>query len=252
MDMNKEGAGLRILLAEDNLFNQQIAALTLQKNGYVVDIATSGRQTIEKWMDGHYDLILMDVEMPDIDGLEATAAIRRMEKQRGGHIPIFAVSAHRRDSYMDKCIAAGMDDYIAKPIKPEDLAEKITGYAAKTTLARPNSAEAGLLFDLSSLRGIFSENEVRELARLFLKRGAEVVGKIDEAITKKDMVSLRLMAHQLKGSSSQMYAEPLTRVAAKMEDLAEHGEIEGAGVLFTEMKAVFEKVTKAMEKEMQG
>lgn len=250
--MNKEEAGLRILLAEDNQFNQQITTLTLQKRGYVVDVAASGRQAIEKWMDGHYDLILMDVEMPDIDGLEATAAIRRIEKGKGGHIPIFAVSGHHKSSYMDKCIAAGMDDYISKPIKPEDLAQKITGYAAKTTLARPNSAVEGLLFDLSSLRGIFSENEVRELALLFMKRGTEVVGKIGEAITKKDIVSLRLMAHQLKGSSSQIYAEPLTRVAAKMEDLAEHGEVTGAGALFTEMKAIFEEVCKALEKEIQG
>lgn len=250
--MLNDVSGVRILLAEDNQFNQQITTITLQKHGFMVDVADSGRQTIEKWIDGRYDLILMDLEMPDIDGLEATAAIRRIEKGKGGHIPIFAVSAHRRASHMDRCIAAGMDDYIVKPINAEDLYMKIKNYASKTAPASPNGAERDVLFDLSALRDMFSESEVREFVALFLKRGREMVGEIGAAITKKDVVSLRLKAHQLKGSSSQIHAGPLTRVAAEMEDLAEKGEIAGANLIFIEMKAVFEKAATALEKETQA
>jgi CheY-like chemotaxis protein len=252
MDMRKDGAGFRILLAEDNFFNQQITTLTLQKRGYVVDIAGSGRQTIEKWMDNLYDLILMDLEMPDLDGLEAAEAIRRMEKEKGGHIPIFAVSAHSRASHMDKCIAAGMDDYIAKPIGADELGIKISNYAAKTAKTGVNGAAKGLLFDLSSLRGMFSKDEMRGLARLFLNRGKEQILEIGAAITKGDVGLVRLKAHQLKGSSSQFHADALTSVAARMEELAEKGEIAGADALFTDMKARFEEISKALEKEIEG
>lgn len=250
--MTKDGTGLKILLAEDNHFNQQITTITLQKHGYAVDVADSGRQTIEKWMAGHYDLILMDLEMPDLDGLEATAAIRRIEKERGGHIPIFAVSAHHRASHLDKCIAAGMDDYMAKPVNPLDLKTRIKDHSSKTAPSSPNMAQESVLFDLSSLRDMFSENEVRELATLFVKRGREMIGEIGAAISKKDAVGLKLKAHQLKGSSSQIYARPLTLAAAKMEHLAEKGEFEEIGPLFVEMKAVFDVTARELEKETQA
>jgi CheY-like chemotaxis protein len=252
MDKRKDGTGLKALLAEDNHFNQQIATLTLQSAGYEVDIASTGRQVIEMWMDGKYDLILMDLEMPDIDGLEATAAIRRMEKTRGGHIPIFAVSAHNKLSHLERCLTAGMDDYIAKPIGVGDLAIKIKNFGSKAPDTGSTGVSKNLPFDLSSLRGMFSENEVRELVTLFLKRGTDLIGEINTAITEKDAKSLRLKAHQLKGSSSQLRAVSLTHIASKMEKLAETGELAGAGALFTEMKAVFEETAKALEKDIQG
>jgi CheY-like chemotaxis protein len=252
MEMRKDAAGFKILLAEDNPFSQQIAVLTLQSAGYAVDVANTGRQVIEKWMDGKYDLILMDLEMPDIDGLEATAAIRRMEKGKGGHIPIFAVSAHNKASHMERCLAAGMDDYITKPIGIGDLSIKIKNFAGKAFNPGSNGVAKSLPFDLSPLRVIFSENEVRELALLFLKRGRETIREIGAAITEKDAKSLRHKAHQLKGSSSQLRAATLASVAAKLEYLAETGEIAGADALFTEMKAVFEDTAKALEKDTQG
>lgn len=253
MNMRREGDGFRILLAEDNFFNQQVTTLILQKHGYVVDAAVSGRQTIEKWMDAQYDLILMDLEMPDIDGLEAAEAIRRIEKGgKGGHIPIFAVSAHPKTSHLDRCIAAGMDDYITKPINTDELAMKIGGFTAKTAKTGLNGAAESPPFDLSSLRSMFSEGEVRELALLFLNRGKYLIEEIDAAITMKDAGSLRLKTHQLKGSSSQLHTAALTSIAARMEELAENGEIGEAGSLFADMKARFEEVAKALEKDIQG
>ena len=253
IDVRRQGAGFRILLAEDNPFNQQITTLTLQNRGYMVDVAGSGRQTIEKWIDGSYDLILMDLEMPDIDGLEAAEAIRRIEKGgKGGHIPIFAVSAHLKTSHLDRCLAAGMDDYITKPISADELAMKIGDFASKTANIGLNGVAESPPFDLSSLRAMFSEDEVRELALLFLTRGKYLIEEIGSAITSKDAGSLRLKAHQLKGSSSQIHTSALTSIAAKMEKLAENGEIGGAGSLFAEMKARFEEVAKALEKDIQS
>lgn len=253
MDLQKEGSGFRILLAEDNPFNQQITTLTLQKRGYVVDIAVSGRQAIEKWMDAPYDLILMDLEMPDIGGLEAAEAIRRMEKGgKRGHVPIFAVSAHPSGSHMDKCIAAGMDDYITKPIGADDLAMKIRDFTAKTAEKGVNGAAENRPFDLRSLRSMFTEDEVRELALLFLSRGKYLIEEIEAAITREDAASLRLTAHQLKGSSSQIHTTALTKVAATMEELAENGEFGKACALFADMTARFEEVAKALEKDIQG
>ncbi len=118
----------RILLAEDDLVNQSVAIKLLEKHGHQVDIASNGRQVL-KMLDKHdYDLILMDIQMPEMGGIEATTAIREMEKERGGHIPIIAMTAHAMKGDEKRCLDAGMDAYIAKPIRPRvfyDRLEKI-------------------------------------------------------------------------------------------------------------------------------
>ncbi len=112
---------IRILLVEDNLVNQKITAKILEKNGFTVQVVENGRAAVEAMAAGAYDLVLMDVQMPVMDGLEATRKIRAMEKQLGGHTPIIALTANAMKGDREKCIDAGMDEYITKPIKPKDL-----------------------------------------------------------------------------------------------------------------------------------
>ncbi|MGZ4821581.1 MAG: response regulator [Terriglobales bacterium] len=112
---------MRILLAEDNPINRTLALRLLEKNGYRVDAADDGRQALEKWKSASYDLILMDVQMPEMDGFEATAAIREIEKTTGAHVPIVAMTAYALTGDKERCLAAGMDAYVSKPFRIAEL-----------------------------------------------------------------------------------------------------------------------------------
>jgi two-component system, sensor histidine kinase and response regulator len=116
---------LHVLLAEDNLVNQKLASALLTREGHQVTMATNGREAIEAWEKGTFDLILMDVQMPEIDGLEAVRRIRDRERSTGSHIPIIAMTAHAMTGDRERCLAAGMDEYVSKPIRIKQLAEKM-------------------------------------------------------------------------------------------------------------------------------
>jgi CheY-like chemotaxis protein len=119
---------LRILVAEDNPVNQRLVIRLLEKRGHRVVLAVDGRQAIEALNQGSFDLVLMDVQMPEMDGLEATALIREKEKKTGKHQPIIALTAHAMTGDRDRCLAAGMDGYLTKPIWPQELDQILESY----------------------------------------------------------------------------------------------------------------------------
>ena len=121
---------LRILVAEDSVFNQQLAVGLLEKYGHSVVIARNGKEAIGAWVAQPFDVVLMDVEMPEMDGFEATAVIRTQERQKGTHIPIIAMTAHAMKGDRERCLNAGMDDYISKPIRAQEMFEKLRAVAA--------------------------------------------------------------------------------------------------------------------------
>jgi CheY-like chemotaxis protein len=112
-------------MAEDNVVNQKVALRILQKQGHSVALATTGFEALKKAAERTFDLILMDVQMPDMDGLAATGAIREREKTTGGHVPILAMTAHAMKGDRERCLAAGMDGYVSKPVRPRELAKAI-------------------------------------------------------------------------------------------------------------------------------
>jgi CheY-like chemotaxis protein len=117
-----------ILVAEDNLVNQKLAVAMLQKVGHRVTLAANGDEAFSKWRDGGFDMILMDVQMPVVDGFEATRRIRSSEKNTGTHIPIIAMTAHAMSDDRERCLNAGMDDYVSKPISRKTLDQVISRY----------------------------------------------------------------------------------------------------------------------------
>lgn len=117
--------GIRILLVEDNELNQKFAIAVVKRLGHLIDLAPNGRVGYELYLKQHYDLILMDIQMPEMNGIEATLAIRAHEKKVGTHIPIIAVTAFAMENDKRNCFDAGMDDFLTKPYKPFELENKI-------------------------------------------------------------------------------------------------------------------------------
>jgi CheY-like chemotaxis protein len=132
---------LRILLVEDNAVNQLLATRLLERRGHSVTVAGNGKEALVVLEKGSFDLVLMDVQMPEMDGFEATAAIREKEKHFGNHLPVIAMTAHAMKGDKERCLAAGMDDYITKPIRPEELAELLAHYSVAAS-AKANEVKS--------------------------------------------------------------------------------------------------------------
>ena len=125
----------RILLAEDNIVNQRLASTILKKQGHYVTVAANGREALEVLRREAFDIVLMDVQMPEVDGFEATAAIRDQERDTDTHIPIIAMTAYALKGDEERCLAAGMDGYIAKPVRPQELLAVVKRCARKSQVS---------------------------------------------------------------------------------------------------------------------
>jgi CheY-like chemotaxis protein len=140
-DAREPGSSLKVLLAEDNMVNQRLAVRLLEKRGHGVVVAANGLEALTAMKKDNFDLVFMDVQMPEMDGMEATAAIREEEKRSGEHVSIFALTAHAMKGDREKCLAAGMDGYLAKPIRPQELddilEEHIKNRRAKNSAMMP-------------------------------------------------------------------------------------------------------------------
>jgi CheY-like chemotaxis protein len=141
--MSEERRALRILLAEDNLVNQMLASRLLEKHGHIVVIAADGRQALERLETESFDLVLMDVQMPEMDGFEATEAIRKKEGATGRHLPIVAMTAHAMRGDRERCLAAGMDGYVSKPIIAEELFRVVEKVISAPSVPPSPSNQAG-------------------------------------------------------------------------------------------------------------
>lgn len=130
--------GLRILIAEDEPVARAVLELLFKRSNYAIDFAEDGRQAVEMWATGSYALVLMDIQMPRVDGFEAARSIRELEQERGGHTPIVAMTAHSRKEDEERCIAAGMDAHISKPIDFSQCLQVIGRIIAQYSGATPN------------------------------------------------------------------------------------------------------------------
>ncbi len=231
----KDGRRLCVLVAEDNAVNQQVAVGMLERAGHEARVAANGREALALLEKEAFDVVLMDVQMPELDGLETTAAIRERERTKGGHLPIVALTAHAMKGDAERCLAAGMDAYLAKPLQPRELAAAIDGVlgSAATGAAadRPSGApsRSGVL-DLARLleRVGGDRKALAELVRIFRADAPKQVARIRKAVRESDAAELRAAAHALKGAVSNFAAPPATEAALRLQKMGETGSLEGA------------------------
>jgi CheY-like chemotaxis protein len=230
-----DGRSLRVLLAEDNAVNQQLVLAVLEKQEHRVVVVDNGAAAVRAVEQEAFDLVLMDVQMPQMNGLEATRAIRALERERGGHVPIVAMTAHAMKGAREECLQAGMDAYLSKPVQMAELVhvvEELTRCPAN----RPPSPEisAAVPFNPEPLRRRIGNDEelFRELIALFQEDGPRMLEQVREAVAAGDAAAVERAAHLLKGSACNFAADEVVCAARRMEDLGRAGDLsEAAGAL---------------------
>jgi signal transduction histidine kinase/HPt (histidine-containing phosphotransfer) domain-containing protein len=219
---------LQILLVEDHLVNQRLVTRLLEKQGHAVVVVGNGHAALEAFAQQAFDLILMDVQMPGMDGLEATAAIRAQEQARGTHIPIIALTAHAMQGDQERCLAAGMDGYVAKPIKAEDLSTAIARLLDHGS--GPDLPAGAPPVDLSAAMRAVEDDQalLRELVHLFFQDYLSRMAALREAIRSGDAGHVAHAAHHLKGALGIIGATVASTLASALELMGCAGELEEA------------------------
>lgn len=248
---------LKVLLAEDNRANQRLAIALLEKWGHNVTLAESGKQAIDHWENGQFDLIVMDVQMPEMDGLQATQVIREREKERGGHVPIIAMTAHALAGDREKCLDAGMDGYTSKPLRIQELHQAIAEFFAteETPSAenalKPSSSEPRVDWS-HALRACDGDKDLFfDLLNLFLEETPELLNALDKAIEENNSEAIHRSAHTVVGSLRIIGPTEAGEVALQIEKVAHQGTIDGAKDLSKQLRdhidPLFEEASQIVE-----
>jgi CheY-like chemotaxis protein len=234
--VEQEPAGLRILVAEDNAVNQRLALLMLEKLGYRGEVVSNGAEALAALERTRYDVVLMDVQMPELDGLEAT---RRIHERWASERPqIIAVTAGAMSEERDRCLAAGMDDYLSKPIRIEELSAALGALRSAASL----SASAIDAPVLTRLRDSLGEAATAEVIETFLAEGPQLVSALREAVERGDSAELRRAAHTLKSNAATFGASALAELCRELEEVGEAGKVAGAAHLVARAEAEHERV----------
>ncbi len=263
---------LDILLAEDSVVNQRLACALLEKEGHRITIAGNGHDAIQAFQRRPFDLVLMDVQMPEIDGLEATRQLRKWEAEHGGHVPIVAMTAHAMKGDRDRCIEAGMDDYIAKPIRARELfvtlaralrcrggeSEEVTKSSAATASAlrdaptngAPNAKDVqrfGVDWDaaVEALGG--KPDLLADLIKIYLEEGPKLFRDIEQACGRGDARALKLAAHTLKGSSRYFGDNPVVDLSFVLEKLGATEDLSKAPAVVAQLKIALDQLLTVIE-----
>lgn len=237
----REAGRYRLLMAEDNPVNQLVISRILEKAGYSVDVAGNGLEAIAALEKGEYDLILMDIEMKEMDGLEATGRIRASEGSR--HIPIIAMTGHAISGYREVCLSAGMDDYISKPVEPAKLIKTVEKALNLTSESpEPAAQQCKGSFDGGALLQKLGGDEalLKQVMEAFLKDAEVKIAEIDRAVSEQDYESLQFNSHALKGAAANVCANDFKEVALQLQDTVKTKDPALIGPIIPEMKRQLE------------
>ena len=258
---------LRILLAEDNVVNQKLALRMLERMGYRADVAGNGLEVLEALKRQDYDVVLMDVQMPEMDGLEACQRIHQdwpVER----HPRVIAMTANAMREDREACFAAGMDDYLSKPIHVEELVHALNrcrpvqaaanGPAEEVTLLEPSAGALGqapgdesaaaAVLDLSKLNSMTGGDQdfLREMIQTYLEEAPRLLGDMRKAVAQGDAAGLRIAAHSLKSNSAAFGANELTELCRELEGMGKAGELDGAAARLDQADALHQAVAGAL------
>jgi two-component system, sensor histidine kinase and response regulator len=252
----KKRQSVRILLAEDNPINTKLGVILLQKAGFSVDVVENGIQALEAVRKQHYNVVLMDVQMPEMDGLEATRLIRMQEK-KGEHIPIIALTAHAMQGDRELCLDAGMDDYLSKPLQPQDVIATLERWSSDEVVATidqmqneppvavedDNLAPAPPIDQAAAMPRFGGDNDFfKELLGEFVGQLKERSGQMREALQANDTAEMARLAHNLKGAAANFSAGVLSSTAKELETQARDGNLSNAPGLILEIEAEIPRV----------
>ncbi|MES2472229.1 MAG: ATP-binding protein [Pseudomonadota bacterium] len=249
---NPAKARLRILLAEDNKINQQYATVVLNKAGHHVTIAQDGHQAVAAVQAGDFDLVLMDIQMPGLDGVEATRQIRNLPGPRGA-VPIFAMTAHAMRGACEEYIAAGMNDYITKPFQPALLLSKLDrlaegGVRPPETVCARQRPELPVLdqANLAELGSVLKPSNLAGLVTLYLHDTDGQMLEITACAKKGDMAGIARQAHMLVGSSGNLGAMQTSALARDVENFCRSGNPDGLAALLDELRQAVAQSSAAL------
>ena len=245
--------GLHVLLAEDNRVNQVVAIRTLEKLGHSVLVANNGLEALSLLDQQAFDLVLMDIQMPEMDGLTATKTIREGERQSGSRIPIIAMTAHAMKGDRERCLEGGMDGYVSKPISGKALEDAIAsalqgGATTKTRSGNPtpekmSSWDAGRV--LAKLDG--NEKLFHELLEIFREESPKNLANLREAISQGDSETVTNIAHSLKGELGYFGISGVCERARELEEMGRRHDLEGAARVSLAMETEILAVLNSMQ-----
>ena len=242
---------LRVLLAEDSLVNQKLAVGLLKRRGHSVVVANNGKEALAALELEKFDLVIMDVQMPELDGLETTAAIRAKEKQTGGHVPIIAMTAHAMKGDRERCLEAGMDQYLSKPIRAKQLfdviAETVGGLPQPEEAVEPPPLE-GRGIDWNEALGAVKGDRhlLAVVVETTLEEAPRLMEGIRQAVAAPDPAALRLAAHTLKGAIRYFGKGPAYELAFRLEQMGSRGELEQAPQTLAALEGEIAQVTSVL------
>lgn len=254
---------LRILLCDDNGVNQKVALRLLLQQGYAADLAKNGREALNAIEQQPYDLVFMDVQMPEMDGLEATRAIRAREQQNApGEKPavIIAITASAMQGDREKCLAAGMNDYLSKPVRLEDIRRVLeqwgqTAAPFNSPAPAPEPApSAAPPVDLDRLRDI-SDNDpagLREIVELYLKQTTGQLAELQTAVTAADAGAIRRLAHSCAGASATCGMNSIVPALRQLEHQGQSGQLAGTTELLQTAQNEFARIQKFLADHQQS
>jgi CheY-like chemotaxis protein/HPt (histidine-containing phosphotransfer) domain-containing protein len=251
----------RVLVVEDNAVNQKVAVRLLEKLGCRIDVAANGREAVKLLEDLSYDVVFMDCQMPEMDGFEATAVIRQREATTGGHVPIIAMTANAMQGDREYCLAAGMDDYVSKPVTLETLAAAARKWAAPT----PSPADAGPdpaaspasggpaldVTAVAALRDLGGEDTlfVHDLIEAFVQDAVADMATLHAAADTGNATALERAAHTLTSTSASIGALRMSALCGELQALGRTGSVAGAAGRVTQLATEFERVRQAIAEE---
>jgi PAS domain S-box-containing protein len=239
------GRRLNVLLAEDNIVNQRLAVRLLEKRGHCVVVAGNGREAVDALERAPFDLVLMDLEMPEMSGFEATACIRRREAGTGRHIPILALTAHAMKGDRERCLQAGMDGYVAKPIQAGELYREI----AELLPSAPADEGTPVLDRAAALEQVGGDADLlRELTAVFLQDCPRMTDELREALRSGDAAKLKRAAHSIKGAVGILGGKVTFEAALRLENLARQGDWTQAESAWQALRQALEQFQKAVSR----